>query len=135
MKFKKLIKVESGLKQFDIAPLIDVVFLLLIFFMLTSNFMVQPGIRIKLPKTVVSQALKRERLAIIVSSEDLVYLNGKIVNDKELEKVLSSYRGKIKAVFIKADHSATMGRIVRIWDICKKCGINQINIATSRVEK
>ena len=135
MRFKKLIKVESGLKQFDIAPLIDVVFLLLIFFMLTSNFMVQPGIKIKLPKTVVSQSLKTERLVIVISSEDLVYLNGKVVEDKQLKQKLCSLRNKIKSVFIKSDRNATMGRVVRVWDICKKCGIDQINIATSRAER
>ena len=135
MKFKKHIKVESGLKQFDIAPLIDVVFLLLTFFMLTSNFMVQPGIKVKLPKAVVSEALKSERIFILVSSEDVVYLNGKAVSDFQLEKAIRANSKNIKAVFIKADRNATMGRIVRIWDICKRNGILQINIATSSVER
>ncbi|MBI5415209.1 MAG: biopolymer transporter ExbD, partial [Candidatus Omnitrophica bacterium] len=49
MKFKRHTKLEHGLKQIDIAPLIDLMFLLLIFFMLTSSFTLQSGINVKLP--------------------------------------------------------------------------------------
>ncbi len=46
MRFKRHMELEHGLKQIDIAPLIDVVFQLLIFFMLTSSFVIQPGIKV-----------------------------------------------------------------------------------------
>ena len=50
MKFKRHMELEHGLRQIDIAPLIDMVFQLLIFFMLTSSFIMQPGIKVNLPK-------------------------------------------------------------------------------------
>lgn len=132
MKFRKHIKEEFGLRQFDIAPLIDVVFILLTFFMLTSNFMVQPGIRIDLPKTFTQQAVKIERLSIYISSEDVVYLNSKVVTNKELEKFLTENKNKIKSVFIKADKNSSLGRVVEIWDICRNIGLSYVNIATAR---
>ncbi len=130
MRFRKHISEEYGLRQLDIAPLIDVVFILLIFFMLTSNFIVESGIRIDLPKAVSSQTLGKSRVTITVSSDDLAYLNGKYISDKNLKKFLLSQKDKVSSVFIKSDRRASLGRIVRIWDICKSSGMNHINIAT-----
>ena len=62
MRFKRHIELEKG--QLDIAPLIDVVFLLLIFFMLTSNFISQKGIRVNLPSALSSKAAIKELKSI-----------------------------------------------------------------------
>lgn len=129
MRFKKRLTIESGLKQMDIAPLIDCVFLLLIFFMLTSNFVVVPGINVKLPKAVTSEVVNSKTLTIVISSEDLIYVEGKPFNLNELEE----YLGRLKntSVFIKSDKDATIGTVVGVWDICKKLGIGKIGIATT----
>ncbi len=135
MRFRKHIKEEFGLRQFDIAPLIDVVFILLIFFMLTSSFMVKPGIKVDLPKTVTQEALKTNRVTVVISSEDVVYLNGRVVTDKEIEEFFKNNKDSIESVFIKADKYSSLGRAVEIWDICKKAGLKHVNIATTHVEK
>lgn len=135
MKFRKHLKEEFGLKGLDIAPLIDIVFILIIFFMLTSHFMVQPGIKIELPSTVTPEILHLKRISITVSSEDVLYLNGKVVTNKELEDFLKENRDKIKSVFIKADKNSSLGRVVEIWDICRKVGLSYVNIATTYVKE
>ena len=58
MHFKGKMELEQGLKQIYIAPLINIVFLLLLFFMLFSGFITQPSMQINLPKAVTSQAVK-----------------------------------------------------------------------------
>lgn len=123
------------MKGFDIAPLIDIVFILILFFMLTSSFMVQPGIKIELPKTVTASLLNLKRLTIVISSEDVVYLNGKVITNKELEDFLRRNRENLKAVFIKADKNSSLGRVVEIWDICRKVGLSYVNIATTYVRE
>ncbi|MBN2120058.1 MAG: biopolymer transporter ExbD [Candidatus Omnitrophica bacterium] len=135
MKFRKHIKEEFGLRQFDIAPLIDIIFILLIFFMLTSSFMIQPGIRVDLPRTVTHQALQVKRVSITVSSEDVLYLGSKVVTDKELESYLLSNRENIKSVFIKADKNSSLGRVVEVWDLCRKANLSYVNIATTHVKE
>lgn len=133
MRLKTNIKEEFGLRQFDVAPLIDVVFILIIFFMLTSSFVVQPGIRIELPRVVTAEKLRTERLTIVVSSEDVVYVENKVVTDSQLEQLLNKYKDgkKLTSVFIKADRNSSLGRVTKIWDICRKAGISQVNIATT----
>lgn len=132
MHFKRHMELEHGLRQIDIAPLIDVVFQLLIFFMLTSSFIMQPGIKINLPKAVTSEVVKYENIEIIVSGENVTYFNGKVVTAPELNKLLKQAAKRDQSVLIKADRRASLGRVVEIWDMCRDSGITQINIATNQ---
>lgn len=129
MKFRKRLRIESGLKEMDIAPLIDCLFLLLIFFMLTSNFIVMPGINVKLPKAVTSDAINANIVTIVITSEDIIYSEGKPVSLKDIEKCIRGL--KVESVFIKADKDASIGAVVGVWDVCKKLGIEKIGIATT----
>jgi len=133
MRFKRKIKSEELFKTIELAPLIDCVFLLLIFFMLTSSFILVPGINVKLPKAVTSQQISIRRVVIVVTSEDIIYFEDKPITLKELFKILK--KKKTESVFIKADKDASLGRIVEIWDICKKLGIDKIGIATTYKEE
>ena len=129
MRFKKRLTPESGLKQIDIAPLIDCVFLLLIFFMLTSNFVVVPGINVKLPKAVTSETVNSRAVTVMITSEDLIYVGGKPFSSDELTEYMKE--SKVTSIFIKSDRDSSIGSVVRVWDICKKLGIEKIGIATT----
>ncbi|MDP2939098.1 MAG: biopolymer transporter ExbD [Candidatus Omnitrophota bacterium] len=132
MKFKRHTKLEHGLGQIDIAPLIDMVFQLLIFFMLTSSFVFQSGIKINLPRAVTSEVIQEENVIIIISSENVIYLNNRVINLKELEKALRIAAKKNAPLLIKADRRASLGRIVDVWDLCRDAGLDKINIATNQ---
>jgi len=132
MRFKRHMELEHGLKQIDIAPLIDMVFQLLIFFMLTSSFIIQPGIKVNLPKAVTSEAVKLENIEVIVSGENVTYLDGKVVTTQELKTKLLQVAKRNQPILIKADRRASLGRVVEIWDMCRDLGITQINIATNQ---
>lgn len=118
--------------QLDIAPLIDVVFLLLIFFMLTSNFVLQPGIRVRLPKAVTSEVIDSGNLVVSVTSQDLIYINYKPVQSAALQDLLTEAARSGASVMIKSDVGASVGKIVEIWDLCRRSGIAKVNIATNQ---
>jgi len=132
MKFKRHMELEHGLKQIDIAPLIDMVFQLLIFFMLTSSFIMQPGIRVNLPKAVTSEVVKDNTLEVLISAENIMYLNGKVATVSELKNTIKGLVKKNPNLLIKADRRASLGRVVEIWDLCRDLGVSQINIATNQ---
>ena len=132
MRFKGRMELEHGLKQIDIAPLIDIVFQLLIFFMLTSSFVMQPGIKVNLPKAVTSEVVKYENIEILINSENVTYLNGKIVTMQEIKAFLKEAGKRGQTVLIKADARASLGRVVEIWDLARDSGIAQVNIATNQ---
>lgn len=133
MQFKGRMQLEQGLRQIDIAPLIDMVFQLLIFFMLTSSFVVQPGIKVNLPKAITSKILEERDIHITVSAESVIYFNNQVFNIKELRSTLEGYirQNKDVPVLIKADKRASLGRVVEIWDLCRELGITKVNIATT----
>jgi len=132
MRFKGRMELEHGLKQIDIAPLIDIVFQLLIFFMLTSSFIMQPGIKVDLPKAVTSEVVKYENIEILITAENVTYLNGKVVTMQELKAFLKEAAKRNQTVLIKADRRSSLGRVVEIWDLGRDLGIAQINIATNQ---
>ena len=132
MRFKGRMELEHVLKQIDIAPLIDIVFQLLIFFMLTSSFIMQPGIKVNLPKAVTSETVKAENIEIMVTSENVTYLNGKVITNTELKASLKQAAKRNQTILIKADRRASLGRVVEIWDMARDIGVTQINIATNQ---
>jgi len=135
MKLRQRLELEHGLTQLDIAPLIDVVFQLLIFFLLTSNFIVQPGIKVNLPKAVTSEVIQERSLVILVTGENLVYLDDRLITIEELRGRLAQVAKNNAPILIKADRGASLGRVVEVWDLCRETGISQINIATNQLSR
>ena len=133
MKFSRLnrrTQIKKG--ELDIAPLIDVVFQLLIFFMLTSNFVIQPGIKVALPRAITSEVLSSESFIVTLTGQDLLFLNDKPITIQELVVQLKQAASASKSMLLKADNGASLGRVVEIWDLCRELGIPQINIATNQ---
>lgn len=132
MRFKRHMELEHGLKHIEITPLIDMVFLLLIFFLLTSNFVMQPGIKVKLPKAATSEVVQPKNIEIIISGENVIYLNGKVVTSGDLKNLIRQIARRKQSILIKADRRASLGRVVEVWDMCRELGVTQINIATDQ---
>ena len=136
MRFKRLKRRTSSAKgQLDVTmkvPLIDVMFNLLIFFMLTSNFVFQPGIKVSLPKAITSEVINSENLVVTVTGQDLLFLNDNPITINELVVKLKEVKQKNASLLLKADTNASLGRVVEIWDLCRELGIQQINIATNQ---
>ncbi len=135
MRFKRL-KRRTGFSKghLDTAmkvPLIDVMFNLLIFFMLTSNFVIQPGIKVRLPKAVTSEVLSSRNLTITLTGQDLLFLNDKPTTVAALTQEIKTAAEENKTVLLKADSGSSLGRVVEIWDLCRDAGVSQINIATN----
>ena len=136
MRFKRL-KRRTGLQKgyLDVAmkiPLIDVMFNLLIFFMLTSNFVVQSGIKVHLPKAISSEVVRSENLVVTLTGQDLIFLNDEPITINALTEKIREAAQENKTLLLNADTRASLGRVVEIWDLCRQFGVPQINIATNQ---
>jgi len=129
MEFERRKKVST---QLNIAPLIDVVFLLLIFFMLSSHFVTQPGIKITLPTAVTAKLHLEENIIIFITKDNVLYLNNeKITVDNLLDKLRLKLReAKKKSVIIKADEKIDLGLAVKVMDIAKQAEAEGLVIST-----
>jgi biopolymer transport protein ExbD len=130
MQFKRHLHLEKG--QLNITPLIDVVFQLLIFFMLTSTFISQPGIKINLPKAVTSEVISEKIIVVTITKDNVIYLDSEPCTLEKLKNRLESAAKEQWPLLIKADRSSALGKIVEVWDLCRDMGISQINVATTQ---
>ena len=130
MRFKRRMNIEKGLV--DLTPLINVFFLLLIFFIFTSSFIFQPGIRVNLPRAITSEVIPEDTVAITITKNDKIYLNDKEISAQELASSLRLIAKQKVSLLIKADADAPLGRIVEVWDTCRDEGVLQVSIATAR---
>ncbi|NLE64565.1 MAG: biopolymer transporter ExbD [Elusimicrobia bacterium] len=133
MNFRKNIK-STRTFAIDLTPLIDVIFQLIIFFMLSSSFTTPTAIDVKLPKAVTSDAVNDDNMIIVISSENIIYHNNGVITIDELRELLGRPYNRKRPVLIKADRRASVGRIVDVWDIGRHLGIERINIATDQEE-
>ncbi|MBI3179249.1 MAG: biopolymer transporter ExbD [Deltaproteobacteria bacterium] len=117
----------------DLTPVIDIVFNLLIFFLVTTTFVQNPGIEVDLPKATSAQVdPKAEHVIIAVTSDGRYVHEGKAVSLDELEARLKEHH-KQRAdamVIIQADTSTPHGKVVEVMDAARRVGFAQLAIAT-----
>ncbi|MEA1921644.1 MAG: biopolymer transporter ExbD [Pseudomonadota bacterium] len=120
--------------QLDMTPLVDVVFLLLIFFMLSTSLSVNPGIKIDLPKATAEQVKKKKTtLRVAVEPGGRIFLEGKKLSLEQLRekfKTVGKEHGDEALVVIEADKKVYHGLVVKVMDAAKSAGLNKLAIAT-----
>ena len=138
MKFKRRIQDEPSI---NLTPLIDVVFLLLIFFMVTTSFIRETRLQVNLPeaeaKTLTTQS---ERLEIVVSRDGSFALNGQTLVNGRVETLLRGLAlesdGNLDLpVIIVADSQASHQSVVTAMDAIGQAGFARLSIATQRSEQ
>ncbi len=134
MQFKSESKL---LAMFSYASLTDIVFLLLIFFLLSSSFVIQPGIKVQLPRAETGEPqTERQVIITITEGNELFFNNEKIV--------LADLGGRLlpmmeqdpdNVVIIQADRTVSLQNTIEIIDIAKAVGATRFNIATEPLRR
>ena len=117
----------------DITPLIDVVFLLLIFFMLSTTFIVSPGIRIDLPQAEAEPVrTQRKDLRVKIAAEGELYVDDQRLSPEDLlERLRATARAdQDTMVVIEADENTAHKYVVEVMDRAKSSGLHRLAIAT-----
>lgn len=130
MRFPRHYEIVKG--QLNIAPLIDVIFLQLIYFMLTSSFIMQPGIKINLPQAVTSETVSEKEILVSITKEGTIFYREQPVTKEELERILQGITtvDRDRVLIIKGDRKAEHGIVVEVMDIARRTGITKIVIGT-----
>ena len=120
----------------NITPLIDVLFILLIFFMVSSTFIEQPNIRLQLPRAAHADVTNIERLVVTISKDERIFLGEKPVSLAELSDLLidAILKTDDRTLVIKADKNVRHGVVVRVIDIAKGAGFEKIVLPTEAGE-
>jgi len=129
MRFKSENKL---LTNFSVSSLTDIVMLLLIFFLLSSSFVIQPGIKVQLPRAETGEAQTDKNLTVTITEKGQLFLNNEQVTLDNLGQKLAGalHNDRDKVVIIKADKTVTLQNTVQVIDIAKAVGATRFMIAT-----
>lgn len=116
----------------NITSLIDVLFLLLIFFIVSSTFLEQPGMKLDLPETTRKEPMRMEGYTLFIMTDESMYLNEEPVTMDELRNILTEIAPVVeeKGLILKADEVIRYGLVVEVMDIAKQSGITKLIVAT-----
>jgi biopolymer transport protein ExbD len=118
----------------NITSLIDVLFLLLIFFMVSSTFLEQPGMKLDLPETSTHDVTRQEDYTIFITKDEALYLNEEPVTLGNLPDHLKRIASETEGIILKADEKTRYGFVIEVMDLVKQSGMKKLVVATKPKE-
>ena len=135
MRFRRGLATRTNV---ELIPLIDVVFQLVVFFMVSTTFILTPGISLILPKSETSEPVVMSKLVVTVVSRNELYLNQERYDleglDQRLSAVTDEERSELKTVVLEGDEEVSYRLMVQVLDVLRKNGFTGINLRTKETE-
>ena len=133
MKIKRRKRARNSM---SITPLVDVVFLLLLFFALTLHFSPEEAISVELPTSSSAKQQSETEIILTVTPEGVIRLNGNVPS-QSLETELASLRkiDEKQAVQVRADQEVEVGKLVAIIDAIRNAGFQYFDLMTQQVNR
>ena len=120
--------------EIPLTSLIDIVFLLLIYFLLTTNFLTEEGVRVNLPQARALHESVDSEIIVHLQIDGNIYLNNQIVSSALFFQQLQEMAGQgiAPVVIVKADKDIIVDRVVALMDLARSAGVEKILLATER---
>ena len=134
-RFREMAAEEGGDAGIDISPLIDCVFILLIFFIVTTTFVEETGVEVDKPQAASSVRLEKTSLLLALTEKGEVVYGGREIGLSGVRQLVSRMLQKEEIpVIIQADAAAPSGLLVRVIDEAKLGGAVKVSLATRKPE-
>lgn len=117
----------------DMVPMVDCIMVLVIFLMISSSFVSDPGVEVQKPD--VSGALSGEQnaLLIAITADNRIFFDGQEIRPDQVGGVLKQAAiGRSPALIVRGDQASSLGVFARVYDEAKRAGITQVQFATAR---
>ncbi len=132
-RFREMTSEDSGDTGIDISPLIDCVFILLIFFIVTTTFVEETGVEVNRPEAATSVQLEKTSILLALTEKGEVVYGGREIGFSGIQQVVKRELQKEEVpVIIQVDSAAPSGLLIRVYDEAKLGGATTINVATRR---
>ena len=128
---------KKPITAINAASMTDIVMLLLIFFLLSSSFVIQPGIQVKLPKAATTEVQSERNIIVTITSDREIFLNQERVDMDGLAVALlrALSAGDDHTIVLRTDQEIHVQQLVQVMDIAKSVGGNRFLIATQENEE
>jgi biopolymer transport protein ExbD len=127
-------KQDSGDAEINMAPLIDMIFILLIFFLVTATFVRESGVEIKRPEAASAEAKDAAGIFIAVTQDGDIFVDKNRVDLRSIRGIVEQFllENPSGAVMLEADRNSITGRMVQVLDQCRMAGAENIAVSTVR---
>lgn len=134
MKLSVLRQRKSGSSEPPMAPLIDMIFILLIFFIVTTSFVKEAGVEVKRP--IASSAISKEKtnLIIAVTVDGLIYVEKNPIDIRSVRSYMERFLAEtpMGSVVIAADRESMTGIVIQVLDACRMAGVKNVSVAARK---
>ncbi|WP_416138599.1 ExbD/TolR family protein [Halomonas sp. HK25] len=118
--------------EVNLTPMLDVVFIMLIFFIVTTSFIKESGIEIQRPESSAAMPQPDAQLMVAITSEGAVWVDGRPVDAHRVGDEVAALVSGDGGVVIQADRQATTGLLIEVMDRLREAGVEQIAVAATR---
>jgi biopolymer transport protein ExbD len=133
MKFRRNLSDTEELSEINISPLIDMVFILLIFFIVTTVFVEETGVEVDKPQAASAQQLEKNSILIAITSKNQIVYGGREIGIAGVRPLVSRLTTRDDMpVIIQADTASQAGMLVRVIDECKLGGAKNVSLASAK---
>ena len=120
------------MNRFPLHPILAVaamnLFLIVLMILISCSSMSRPaGFEIRMPRAVVSEGLQGDH-TILITAENVLYFNNKVVTYSELKRSLTKIDFKHQNIFIQISRRASTGRVMDVWDLCRALGSAHVHV-------
>jgi len=131
---RQYLRENSKTSDINMAPLIDMVFLLLIFFMVTTSFVKETGIEVNRPTASTAQLKEKGNILIGVDAKGRVFLERKQIDIRSVRAHIERFLAENpeSSIVIVADKASKTGVVIQVMDQCRLAGAKDISIAASK---
>ena len=125
---------RKPLSVFSLSSLTDIVFLLLVFFLLTSQFVIQTGVKVKLPSSKLNEQSLPTKLIVSITEDQNIYVGDEMTDIGSVALKLDMLRESVadNNLVIRADKTVDIDLIIQVIDAAKAAGIDRFTIETEK---
>ena len=125
-------RADEDSSAINLTPMLDVVFIMLIFFIVTASFVKESGIDIQRPSAVTSESKEQASIVVAISEVGEIWIDKRAVDVRSVRANIERLRAENPqgSVVIQADKNSTNGLLVQVMDAARQAGVENVSIAT-----
>ena len=131
--FAKASKTEENTGEIDLTPMLDVVFIMLIFFIVTASFIREAGIDVTRPAAVTQKLVENQSILVAISARNEIWIDKRKVDPRSVKSVIERMHAENPkgALVIQADNKSTAEMFAVVADAAREAGVPNLSLATT----
>ena len=131
-----LLRESAEESEINMAPLIDMIFILLIFFLVTTSFVQDSGVKVERPKAATAEKEEAAGLMIALKEDGNIFIRNRMVPLKNVSAIVDRFQlqNPGQGVLIVADQASQAGRVIQVLDQCRLAGAKDVAVAAEKVQ-